>query len=174
MDTENEWRVHPVFTKYSGHPNGLIKNDESGKELKGHNCNSQGYRRLQLSYNSAFKHCYLHVFVFECFNGFVDSTVYAIDHIDGDNTNNKLSNLQKLSHSDHSKKTVKSNPDAQKKGVTKLMKAVIRIELDTQSNEIERRTFSSINEAAKYDKSSAGSIIDACNKKRETLKWITG
>ena len=174
MDTDNEWRVHPVFTKYSGHPNGLIRNNESGKELKGYNSRGEGYRTLNLSHNNTFKHYYLHVFVYECFNGFVDSTAYAIDHIDGDNTNNKLSNLQRLSHADHARKTNKTNPNAQEKRIKRLMKGVVRIKLDTSGNEQERLKFLSVNEAAKHVKSSAVSIRDACNKKRETLhgyKW---
>jgi HNH endonuclease len=178
MDKDDGWRVHPVYTKYSGHADGLVRNNETGKELKGYNSRGEGYRRLLLSYNNGLKHCYLHVFVFECFNGLVDSTAYDIDHIDEDNTNNQLKNLQKMSHKDHTRKGNISNPDKYKKRSQKIMKGVVRVEFDSLGNESTRLTFQSIDEAAKTIKSSVINIRDVCNHKRETFKgykweWIS-
>ncbi len=80
---------------------GKVKNTITGKILKGA-LNSQTaytkYRFVQLyKPDTKRKTVYIHLLVFDTFVG-TDRTGYEVDHIDNNQENNTLSNLQLISH----------------------------------------------------------------------------
>ena len=61
---------------------------------------SHGYYRISISINNKVKSYYLHRLVAECYLG--ECLVgYEVDHIDGDKSNNHISNLQYLTKSEN-------------------------------------------------------------------------
>lgn len=171
----NEWKKHPLFQNYSGHSNGLVRNDKTKKELKGCDVNKAGYRVISCVFEQKFIKIYFHVFIYECFHGKVDSSIYDIDHDDNDSTNNRLDNLRKMLHADHTRKTIQaSKKTAQAKRIKKISKTVIKIQYDSNGVEIQRTTFSSMNEAISQCKISARNIRKFCrdNKIRNGVSWM--
>ncbi len=89
----------------------------------------------------------LHKLVYECFHGVVDSKKYHIDHINNVHDDNRLANLQTLSHAEHGLKTRRDRPDASKKTGRSLSKPLIRFKLDDEGDMIDRVEFESVHEA---------------------------
>ena len=96
---------HPLSPDYLANSNGNIikKLKNSHKVLKG--CvTCEGYINLHIMNKTIRKHR----FVYECWKGLIPEGM-QIDHIDGNPSNNKLSNLQALSPQEHSRKTREQN-----------------------------------------------------------------
>lgn len=58
---------------------------------------SYGYKRVNLSKDCKYKHCQVHRLVAESFLSKPEGDV-EIDHIDGDKSNNNVSNLRRVTH----------------------------------------------------------------------------
>lgn len=103
------WKSHPIYTNHKSSNFAIVKNIKTKRLIKGYK-DTQGYTQLHFRgypQKESIK-IPLHIFVYECFNGVVDSSYYDIDHIDNDKKKesyNHLSNLQKLSREEHNKKT---------------------------------------------------------------------
>lgn len=94
---ENEiaqFRSSPYYATKDGRILNLNKNIEI--KLK----NSGNYLRFQGNYNLEKKYFLVHRVVWEAFNGEIPKG-YDIDHIDGNLHNNRLDNLQAISHGDN-------------------------------------------------------------------------
>lgn len=94
----SDFKEHPVHKGYYASRDGTVIG-RSQKQIKG--SDHLGYKRLDLKTKAKF----LHVFVYECFNGAIDSNVFDIDHIDSNKDNNRLTNLQALTKAQHRQKT---------------------------------------------------------------------
>ena len=131
-------QTHPVYTRYAASLEGKVYSRSNKRELTG--SLRGGYLRVSLTHSGRLYHRHLHVVVWECFHGVVPSG-YEIDHIDSNNKNNKLANLQVLDKTAHRQKTSRG------RGVwtaPKLHKKVAR--LDAAGVET---VYSSMTEAAK-------------------------
>ena len=69
--------------------------------------NSAGYRVVTLTHNKVRKQYRVHRFIMEAFLNREIKQEYVINHIDGDKSNNKLSNLEEITYSDNTKHAVR-------------------------------------------------------------------
>lgn len=106
----------PGFKNYKIDTDGNVWSTIRGKYLKNNvsNTGRKQYAVLRLrSENGQFKSVYLHHLMAKTFlNHEADGHSFEIDHIDNNSLNNKLSNLQILTHSDHRLKTKYLNSQA--------------------------------------------------------------
>ena len=89
---------HPVFSNYAANKNGKVINVKTGRNIKMNNIGS-GYLGFSI-YNKNLKkkkNFYQHRFVYEVFNGKIPFHL-EIDHLNNLKTNNRIKNLQLLSH----------------------------------------------------------------------------
>lgn len=79
--------------------NGNVKNIKTGNILKG-DINNGGYRRVGMYNNSVLERRFIHRMVAEHFvDGYKDG--YLVNHIDGNKTNNKSTNLEWVNASEN-------------------------------------------------------------------------
>jgi hypothetical protein len=86
------WTPYPASTAYLVHRFGYVKNAKSSQLLKPITLKS-GYQQLTL----AGRKLYVHQIVARSFIREY-STMYEIDHIDGNRANNKIDNLEIVTH----------------------------------------------------------------------------
>jgi hypothetical protein len=103
------YKVHPVYDNYGCDPlTGEVFKISNNKQIgKGANSNKQ-YKVISISSSKGDKKTMSkHKFIYECCKGPVPDG-YDIDHIDDDINNNKIDNLQVLTHQDNIKKSLKN------------------------------------------------------------------
>lgn len=94
---EEEWRTVVGFEDYEVSSLGRVRSLKSGKvEYRKCQKNKYGYIRVGLWNNGKMKNCQVHRLVYTSFVGDIDDGL-QIDHIDGDKSNNKLTNLRAVS-----------------------------------------------------------------------------
>jgi hypothetical protein len=96
-----EWMELPFNAMYSVSNMGRVKNNNTNRLLRIDDC--QKYQRVTLS-SCNKKHYYLHRLVYCIFNNDFDLDGYVVDHIDNNPKNNRLDNLQKITHSENNKR----------------------------------------------------------------------
>ena len=104
-DTEIEGEQWRYFRDsiYQVSDYGRVRNTKTGKILKG-NDSDCGYVRVDLQLAGQKRRKFLvHQLVYECF---VSSEFDVINHIDGNKKNNKVSNLESVSHKENLQKAV--------------------------------------------------------------------
>jgi hypothetical protein len=86
------WIQHPIYEDYYFSSNGEVMSRKNGKfrMLKGTVCGQSGYKAICVE---GKKKIYIHRTVCELFNG-PQPDGYQCRHLDGNNTNNKASNLK--------------------------------------------------------------------------------
>ena len=101
------YSVHPIYDLYASDENGniihIIKKvpNKGKKKYNGYmQCNVRKYGGKQKLYS-------VHRFVWECLNGIIPEGK-VIDHINNDKEDNRLCNLQLLTHQDNCKKSSKN------------------------------------------------------------------
>lgn len=95
MEQPEEWRTHPVLTKFLVSNLGNMKSN--GKTIKGHKT-AEGYVSLRQEKKKSIA---AHIVIWEAFHGCYDHSTFAIHHKDHDAGNNVIDNLEKLSHGEH-------------------------------------------------------------------------
>ena len=93
-------------TKYKGytvHSNGNIESKWKSRGFVKYYCKEGHYPQFNFSVEGKQKMGYVHRFVWEAFNGPIPKGM-TIDHINGDKTDNRLSNLQLLTPSQNNSK----------------------------------------------------------------------
>lgn len=90
-----QWKIVEDWPVYMISVDGQVKNQKTGRILKG-GINSSGYLYVNLVNGHLSKAIAVHRLVIKHF-GPEQPENHIVDHIDGDKTNNKLSNLQWLS-----------------------------------------------------------------------------
>lgn len=110
LPTEETFYFHPQIENYVFSNLGRVKNIITNKILKPIP-NSQGYLTVNIVYNNGKgRRCaMIHRLVAESIIGFLgnDNYVYEVNHIDGNKTNNNISNLEWLTRQEnleHSRK----------------------------------------------------------------------
>lgn len=107
-DLENEeWKIIEENPLYSVSNLGRIKNNKTNRILKIDT--NQKYQRVCLNTK---KHYYVHRLVYCTFNNDYDLDGFVIDHIDSNPSNNKLNNLQKITHKENNLKRFNDHPTA--------------------------------------------------------------
>ena len=101
------YNIHPVYDLYGANENGYIINIIKRTPIKG-NCNHRGYMMCNVKKHgqNGQKCMHVHRFVWECFNGIIHGNK-VIDHINDDKEDNRLCNLQLVTHQENCKKSAK-------------------------------------------------------------------
>jgi len=97
-----EIKRHPTYLNYGAVANGKIYNYKLKKEIKV-KIDKYGYARTGIRYNNQTKQIRVGRFVYECFFGLIPDDK-EVDHKNDIRNDNKITNLQLLSHSDNIKK----------------------------------------------------------------------
>ena len=103
-----EYKTHQIFNLYAASKDGSIIHIVKQKPHFG-NKNNIGYMKCRVRKfgESGFKDYYVHKLVWETYNGEIPIGK-EIDHIDNNKENNRLSNLQLITHSENCKKAAKN------------------------------------------------------------------
>jgi hypothetical protein len=123
--------------------------------------NKQGYPRVTLSKNGKMKQVFVHRLVAKAFIGDIPEG-YTVNHIDGNKTNNNLSNLEIVTYSEnnlHACYTLGSK-----------LKPVEQLSLDGEFMNV----FDSITTASKLTGTTLESIVKVCKGRRNKaggFKW---
>ena len=137
---------HPVFTNYAASKEGEVINLKNGRKMK--MCkNHAGYYRLNLNHQKRKKHYFQHRFVFEAIKGVIPEG-FEIDHKNEVKTDNRIKNLQLLTHQQNVEKS-KNKP-------------IVSINIESTKKKI----FLSSKAASIELEILRSSISDICNKKR--------
>ena len=123
---------HPVLSKYAARKNGEVINVKTGRIIKMINCNGYLYFNICDKKLEKPKIYYQHRFVYEVFRGPIPR-FFEVDHINEIKSDNRIKNLQLLTHKQNVQKT-KSKP-------------IISINIETG----EERRFISINPSTIYN-----------------------
>ena len=102
------YKTHPIYDLYAGSKDGYVIHIVKQKPNFG-NRMSNGYIACQVRRHgqSGFKNYLVHKFIYECFNGVIPNGM-QVDHKDDNRENNKLCNLQLLTPSENTKKSIKN------------------------------------------------------------------
>ena len=105
---KSEYKTHPVYTMYAASKDGRIINVIRQKPNFG-NKDKYGYLRCMVRKRgeSVQKSYRCHRFIWETYNDEIPNG-FQIDHIDDNKENNKLDNLQLLTPSQNTKKSIKN------------------------------------------------------------------
>ena len=129
---------HPVFTNYAASKEGGVINVKTGRKMK--MCkNHAGYYRFGLQHKKRRKTYFQHRFVFEAIKGVIPEG-FEIDHKNEVKTDNRIINLQLLTHQQNIEKSknkpiVSINVESSKKKVFLSIKAA-SIELEIECPKI--------------------------------------
>ena len=102
FDDANDFWTHPIYDKYEANRLGVVRHVKHKKDL-GSPTNT-GYLRIGVINHGIKKNYGKHRFIFECFHGKINDVKLVVDHINNIKTDNKLQNLQLLTHSQNKKK----------------------------------------------------------------------
>ena len=140
---------HPVFSNYAASKNGEIVNVKTKKIIRMIKCNGYLYFNICDKKLEKPKNYYQHRFVFEVFRGPIPRC-FEVDHINNVKSDNRIKNLQLLSH--------KQNVGKSKN------KPIISTNIETG----EERRFISIQVASTELKINYSHISKICRKKAKT------
>lgn len=130
-------RRHPTQTEYIAYPDGRVYSLLSSTFVGFKN--DQNYIILRDGLSA-------HKVVYEAFNGLINSKKFQIDHRNQIRDDNRLSNLQKLTHREHNLKTRADNPTAVKKAGRTLSLPLMRV-LYKEGHIVSSVAFENIQEA---------------------------
>ena len=101
------YNVHPIYDLYASSENGNVINIIKKALHKGNKTHS-GYLNVCVRKHGqpGFKGYQVHRFVWECFNGIIPEGK-VIDHINNDKEDNRLCNLQLITHQNNCKKSAR-------------------------------------------------------------------
>jgi len=95
FDDDNDYWPHPIYTNYEANRNGIIRNIKRKKPI---GClNNHGYYHVTVYDNGKKKDFKSNRFIYECFHGVITDK-RVVDHINNIKTDNRLDNLQLITH----------------------------------------------------------------------------
>ena len=102
FDDANDFWQHPIYDRWEANRIGIVRHVENKKDL-GYLTN-KGYILITVRDQGTLKHYLKHRFIFECFHGKINDAKLVVDHINNIKTDNRLDNLQLITHSQNIKK----------------------------------------------------------------------
>ena len=98
FNNESLYKTHPIYNLYAANKKGEIFNINLKKPIRGRE-NNCDYKMVMVRLKKSKKQkCItIHRFLYECFNGLIPPDK-EIDHINNNKSDNRLENLQLLSH----------------------------------------------------------------------------
>ena len=102
FDDANDFWTHPIYDKYEANRLGIVRHVKHKKDLG--SLTNTGYLRIGVINHGIKKNYGKHRFIFECFHGKINDVKLVVDHINNIKTDNRLQNLQLLTHSQNKKK----------------------------------------------------------------------
>lgn len=112
-----EWLEHPVYKGYLVSRDGIVKGKKG--DILTPLADSYGYLRVAIMIGKVRKYRYIHRLVVETFIGEIE-TGKEVNHIDHDKTNNRLVNLELVSHSENCQKSFEFGNRVSLKGVNRV------------------------------------------------------
>ena len=107
LNNGKKYFIHPIYNKYAANDEGEIIHVKLGKPRKG-NQDQNGYLKISIFLaKNKIKSYYSHRFVFECFYGLIEKNK-QINHINFIRNDNSLKNLEDVTASENSRKSVKN------------------------------------------------------------------
>ena len=100
-----------VYDNWEANRLGVVRHVKHKKDIG--NLEKSGYIRMLVSDKGKRKHYLKHRFIYECFHGLITNTKLVVDHMNNIKTDNRLNNLQLISHSQNQikeNKKGKNNP----------------------------------------------------------------
>lgn len=155
------YKIHPIYDLYAGSEDGKIIYIIKRVPHKGNKINS-GYLRVCVRKHgqSGQKKFQVHRFIWECFNGLIPDEK-EIDHINNIRDDNRLCNLQLLTHQQNCKKMARSQDCKFKVGTAKCVKAI-------NINTNKKSYYSSIHAAQQHLGICRASISKICSGVRKS------
>ena len=99
FDDTNDFWLHPVYDRWEANREGIVRHVVNKKDIG--NLEKCGYLRILVSDKGKRKHYLKHRFIYECFHGLITNVKLIVDHINNIKTDNRLDNLQLISHSEN-------------------------------------------------------------------------
>ena len=126
------YRIHPVYNLYAANEDGYIINIIRQIPMKTTK-NNRGYLLCGVRKHGqkGYKTCLTHRFIWECFNGLITDNK-VIDHINNIKDDNRLCNLQLVTQSENTLKSVKDNDYSYNKYTRKNPRCVKAINSSTK------------------------------------------
>ena len=122
MVLENKFHVHPVFTNHAASKDGLIVNLKRKRPFRGIS-NNYGYLYFDVYLSKGkIKHYRSHRFICEAIKGPIPEG-YEINHINKCKTDNRIENLELLTHTENfqfscNKKVIAINIETRKQQIS--------------------------------------------------------
>jgi hypothetical protein len=152
----------PQFEHYSVDEYGVVINEKTGR-IRKKGKNKKGYELVMLSNNGITKSFVVHRLVYECFVGEIPDKL-EINHIDANKSNNHISNLELVTHTENIQKAVEMG--LFRSGAThKLSKKIVAMDRN-----FEHYNFDSIGQACKALKLRHTDIWRVLTRKCKTAK----
>ena len=98
FDDDNDFWPHPIYDKYEGNRNGIIRNVKRKKPIG--SLSKHGYYHNSVKDNGKVKIFLSHRFIYECFHGIITDK-RVVDHINNIKTDNRLDNLQLITNQEN-------------------------------------------------------------------------
>ena len=102
FDDANDFWLHPIHDRWEANREGIVRHVKHKKDI-GSLANS-GYLQIGVRDEGIKKNYFKHRFIFECFHGKINDVKLVVDHINNIKTDNRLENLQLITHSQNIKK----------------------------------------------------------------------
>ena len=102
FDDANDFWTHPIHDRYEANREGIVRHVKKKKDL-GSLINSC-YLQITVRDEDIIKNYLMHRFIFECFHGKINNAKLVVDHKNNIKTDNRLENLQLITHSQNLKK----------------------------------------------------------------------
>ena len=93
---------HPIYDRYEANRLGIVRHVKNKKDIG--SLTNTGYLRIGVINHGIKKNYGKHRFIFECFHGKINDVKLVVDHINNIKTDNRLQNLQLITHSQNKKK----------------------------------------------------------------------
>ena len=98
----NDFWTHPIHDRYEANRDGIVRHVVNKKDIG--TISNSGYLKIAVIYHGIRKDYIKHRFIFECFHGKINDAKLVVDHINNNKTDNRLENLQLITHSQNIKK----------------------------------------------------------------------
>ena len=154
----NKYRIHPVYNLYAGNRQGEVIHISKSVPMKDNYINT-GYLIVTVRGSGDLKRktVRVHRFIYECYNGLIPDGM-VIDHINDIKDNNRLKNLQLMTHQQNSIKSAAKRDYLFLTHNDKNAKKIKATNLET--NEISY--YNSLSAAAKHYGINPGAIYMCC------------